>query len=309
MVGMIDKNSGQSGQPETADVSALAIVLLAFALVTYGVVLSPVAPVGSPGETLAEAIDTTAVAHAEHSPTGDARAQRQDRRPIHADDKPVKTNHTAPGNPQAESDGTKSADDHAETEAAGRSISLFDGKSLTGWKSTKFGGEGDVTVSDGSLILHMGDPLTGVTWQDGEALPRQNFEVRLQAQRVDGNDFFCGLTFRVGNDPLSLILGGWGGGVCGLSSLSGFDASENETTSYMLFETGRWYNIRLRVTPERIQAWVDAEQVVNVELIGQQLSIRPEVDLSLPFGFCSFATTAALRDIRVERLPAVAQRP
>ena len=45
---------------------------------------------------------------------------------------------------------------------AGGWQSLFDGKTLAGWKVTDFGGEGEVTVEDGQIIMRMGQPLTGM---------------------------------------------------------------------------------------------------------------------------------------------------
>ena len=39
-----------------------------------------------------------------------------------------------------------------------------------------------------------------------------------EAQRVQGNDFFATTTFRVGKDPLTFVVGGWGGTVVGLSN-------------------------------------------------------------------------------------------
>ncbi|RMG38340.1 MAG: DUF1080 domain-containing protein [Planctomycetota bacterium] len=187
-------------------------------------------------------------------------------------------------------------------------LSLFDGKSLAGWKSTPFGGEGDVYVRDGQIILETGSDLTGITWTRPELLPKTNYEVELDAMRVDGSDFFCGLTFPVGKDPCTLILGGWGGGVCGLSSLDGFDASENETTTYKEFKNKRWYHVRLRVTPERITAWLDGEELVDVDIRKRQIGIRPEVDLSRPFGIASWQTTAALKNIVVRKLPAAGKK-
>ncbi|MFM8890206.1 MAG: S46 family peptidase, partial [Planctomycetia bacterium] len=81
--------------------------------------------------------------------------------------------------------------------------SLFDGKALGRWRSTRFGGEGEVGVEDGALRIGMGADLSGVTW-DGE-FPKQDYEITLEAQRADGHDFFCGLTFPVGDDPCSFI--------------------------------------------------------------------------------------------------------
>ncbi len=178
--------------------------------------------------------------------------------------------------------------------------SLFDGRTLNGWKVTQFGGEGSVEVKDGVLWLGVGNDLTGVTID--RPIPRTNYEVTLEAKRVEGSDFFCGLTFPVKNDPCSLILGGWGGGVCGLSSIDGNDASENDTTKYRKFEKGRWYSVRLRVTDRKIEAWLDKEQIVDQELAEHSISIRIEVEASKPFGLASYETRAALRNIRIRRL-------
>jgi hypothetical protein len=178
--------------------------------------------------------------------------------------------------------------------------SLFDGQTLKGWKSTEFGGEGTVEVKDGAILLGVGNDLTGVNYE--RATPHRNYEVSLEARRVDGSDFFCGLTFPVKDDPCSLILGGWGGGVCGLSSIDGLDASENSTTKYREFETGRWYTIRLRVTDAKIEAWIDKDQIVNQSLAGKKISIRSEVEASRPFGIASYRTLAALRNIRLREL-------
>jgi len=196
-------------------------------------------------------------------------------------------------NPQANTDSKQ--DDTAEWE------SLFDGKSLNGWTVTDFGGQGEVYAKDGQLILEMANAdLTGVTTT--KQLPKSNYEVQLEAKRVNGNDFFCGLTFPVKSDPCSLILGGWGGGLCGLSSIDGLDASENETTSYQEFKNGKWYHVRLQVTDDHIKAWLENEQIVNQSLKDHQISIRFELDLSRPFGIATYQTTGALRDIRIRKL-------
>lgn len=177
--------------------------------------------------------------------------------------------------------------------------SLFDGKTLKGWKSADFAGRGDVRVDNGFIILEQG-VMTGVTWTND--LPRMNYEIALDAMRVDGSDFFCGLTFPVGDDPCSFIVGGWGGGVVGLSSLDGEDAANNETTKVEEFKKGRWYAVRVRVAPARIQAWIDEEKFVDVVTTDRRISIRPEVELSRPLGIASYSTTAALRNIRIRKL-------
>ncbi|QDU10308.1 hypothetical protein V202x_37070 [Gimesia aquarii] len=181
-------------------------------------------------------------------------------------------------------------------------VSLFNGKSLDGWKVPQFGGEGEVHVANGNLILEMGVDLTGVTITDTKKLPLTNYEVELEAMRVDGNDFFCGLTFPVKKDPCSIILGGWGGSLCGLSSIDGDDASQNSTTSFQTFKKKQWYKIRLQVTNHKIQAWLDGKQIIDQNLKDRKISIRHEVELSKPFGITSFSTTAALKNIKIRKL-------
>jgi hypothetical protein len=174
---------------------------------------------------------------------------------------------------------------------------LFDGVTLGDWEQTSFGGEGPVRVSEGAILLEMGDPLTGITWT-GAQLPAA-FELSLEASRLGGNDFFCGLTFPVGQSHCSLILGGWGGTTVGLSNLDGRDASENETTREIRFEDKRWYAVRLEVTTAHIRAWLDDEPVVAVATAGRRIDIRPEVDPSRPLGIASFRTRAGVRQIRM----------
>ena len=179
--------------------------------------------------------------------------------------------------------------------------SLFDGKTLHGWKSTNFGGEGSVSVKNGQIMLERGEPLTGVTWTGGD-IPRMNYEISLEAMRLNGSDFFVGLTFPVADSHCSLILGGWGGSLVGLSSLDGMDASENETSTAINFEDNRWYRVRVRVTPEKIMAWLDDKVIVDADIKGRQISVRVEVFLSQPLGVASYVTESALRDIKVRRL-------
>lgn len=178
---------------------------------------------------------------------------------------------------------------------------LFDGKTLANWQSTKFIGEGAVKVENGQIILEAGRNLTGVTWA-GPELPTTNYEIGLQAMRVEGHDFFAGVTFPVADSFCSLILGGWGGTVVGLSSINDVDASENETSQSVEFEQGRWYNIRIRVTPAKIEAWLDERQIISQDLKGNKIGTRIEVDPSRPLGVASWRTKSALRDIRLRRL-------
>jgi hypothetical protein len=176
--------------------------------------------------------------------------------------------------------------------------SLFDGVSLDGWRVTDFGGPGRVELQDGLMVFRMGSPFTGANYT--KAVPKQNYEVTMETMRVAGDDFFCGLTFPAGDSFASLIVGGWGGRLVGISSIDFNDASENETTQTMTFETGHWYRIRLRVTEQRLEAWIDQKKIVNVVTTGRKLSLRPgQIELSKPFGLASWLTSAAFRDVKI----------
>jgi len=179
---------------------------------------------------------------------------------------------------------------------------LFDGKSLAGWKSTEFGGEGEVTVKDGQIVLEMGQPMTGVTIKDGSKLPKDNYEITLQAMKRKGDDFFCALTFPIRDAHASFVVGGWGGSVVGLSSIDGQDASENETTDYVTLEKNKWYTVRVRVAGGKVQCWLNDKQQVDVELKDKRISTRIEVDISKPLGICCYNTEAAVKDFKLRKL-------
>ena len=177
---------------------------------------------------------------------------------------------------------------------------LFDGETLDGWEITSFGTQGPVLVSEGNIVLRYGDGCTGITWL--KDFPKVNYKVSLQARKTSGNDFFCGMTFPVKNEFCSLIVGGWGGPVVGLSCIDGKDANNNETKIMKNFEKDVWYNIQLLVSDSTIIARIDDEKVVDFNYQGRELYVRPEVELSRPFGICSWTTTGELRNIYLEEL-------
>lgn len=178
---------------------------------------------------------------------------------------------------------------------AGEWVSLFDGKSLKGWKETPFSLHGEVQVKDGMILIGRGH-LTGITWSGD--FPKSGYEIRFEAARLDGNDFFAGITFPVKDSFCSWINGGWGGSVVGLSSLDDDDASENDTSTARDFVKGRWYTFRLAVTEGRIRGWIDEVLVIDADIAGRRVGLRPgEIDLNTPLGFAAYSTTAGLRKI------------
>lgn len=178
---------------------------------------------------------------------------------------------------------------------------LFDTRSLDGWKMADYFGTGKVQAKDGAILLEKGKHMTGVTYTRGD-FPKMDYEVSLEARKGAGNDFFATTTFPVGKAFCSLVIGGWGGSVVGLSSLDGVDASENETRVDREFKTGPWYTIRIRVSPKRIEAWIDRDKVVDQDTTGREITTRIECNACKPFGIATYETTGEIRNIRVRAL-------
>jgi len=171
---------------------------------------------------------------------------------------------------------------------------------MEGWIKAPFGGSGDVEIEDGVLTLHQG-LLTGVNCTN--LIPKVDYEVEVEARRVSGNDFFCGLTFPVKDSFATLIVGGWGGSVVGISSLDDNDAAHNETTLHKRFDAGKWYRIRLQVTAETLSVWIDDARVIQASIKGRKVALRPgDIEVSKPFGIAAYSTMAEIRSVRLRDL-------
>jgi len=139
-------------------------------------------------------------------------------------------------------------------------LSLFNGKDLSGWEETDYAGRGNVKVQNGELHIENGLVITGVTYTNKTVLPKTNYEIEYEAKKLNGTDFFGLLTFPVGDAHASLVTGGWGGAVTGISSINSMDASENNTTVYLKFNKDHWYKFRLRVTPDNLSVWMTLKE-------------------------------------------------
>ncbi len=191
-------------------------------------------------------------------------------------------------------------------------VNLLGKEVLKKWKildEFDFSDHGEVRISEKVIRLEKGLPATGVKWTGD--FPKTNYEVSLEARRVFSDDFFCGLTFPVGDKTLTLVCGGWGGQVTGLSEIDGERAIENDTCTFNEYKQNQWYRFRLRVLREKIEAWLDDEQIVDLPLKARQLSLAWEMEPAQPFGVCTWNTSGELRDFRFrpldEKTPAKAQ--
>lgn len=192
------------------------------------------------------------------------------------------------------------------TEAAGQGKPkwnrLIPKKGLGKWEISDFGTQGEVERVGDTIVLGRGDPLTGITWKAKE-YPKDNYEIEVKAKRVEGNDFLCGLTFPVGDEFCTMIAGGWGGSLVGLSNVNGFDASENATTTTGTFDDDVWYTFRVTVDQEMIRGWVDDKEYFRLEREGIEFSTRIEVFVSQPLGYAVYQSKVILKDFRWRKLP------
>lgn len=197
------------------------------------------------------------------------------------------------------------ADDKAPAPAeapVAKEIVLFNGKSLDDWETVDIGGSGVVELEGGLMIINQGESVSGVVYKKAAALPVTNYEITLEAKRLQGVDFFVGLTFPVGSlkTCATLVCGGWGGSVTGISSIDNLDASENNTSSYQRYEDDKWYPVKLRVTPENLSAWVGDKQVIDEDIKGKKIAVRPgPIESYLPLSLTTFNTTAAIRNVKI----------
>jgi hypothetical protein len=186
--------------------------------------------------------------------------------------------------------------------ADGQWRDLFDGKTLKGWRISAFAGAGRAYVKDGLIHVDRGESCSGINWVDGNDLPREDYEVFAEAQRVADNDFFCALTFPVGKDYITFVPGGWSGSITGLSCINGYDASDNMTTKTIDFKNGEWYQFRARVTKGHIVVYIDDKETIKVPRKDKKISVRMEVEPSQPLGIATWQTHGAVKAVRIRKL-------
>ena len=185
-------------------------------------------------------------------------------------------------------------------------LPLFDGESLAGWSLPVYGGDGEVDVQEGNIVIGRGALMTGIRYE--KEFPKVNYEIQYEARRVQGYDFFASCTFPVKESFCTFINGGWGGGTTGLSSIDGYDASENPSSLYYNYLDNIWYRFRIRVTDDIIQVWItpqdkeenwgEEQSIIELRLEGKTISTRLEVDKYKPLAFTTWVTEGHLRNIK-----------
>jgi len=190
---------------------------------------------------------------------------------------------------------------------------LFNGRDLAGWKIVPFGDGGAVNVlSNGIVSCGLGDPFTGIAYTNPP--PTMNYELTLEAMRAEGSDFFIALTLPVETNFCTVIIGGWGGGLCGVSSVDYADASENQWSEALSLENNRWYTLRVRVTPGVLQVFLNNDLYkARIEFMdSKRLSLRPgDIDKTKPLGLATYRTRALWRNFALTPIatPLPADKP
>jgi hypothetical protein len=178
---------------------------------------------------------------------------------------------------------------------------------LPHWAPAGIPDEGRTSITANEAVLEPGGPLTGLrygNWQES-GLPVCDYVIHFEATRMDGSDFFAAVTFPVRSldTCATLVIGGWGGGLVGISSIDGQDASENATRGEHRFENGKAYRFRLEVREDELKVWLDDRLVINTSIKGRTLSLRPGyIEKCAPFGLATYSTTGRIRDLKIESL-------
>ncbi|WP_395751513.1 DUF1080 domain-containing protein [Prosthecobacter sp.] len=184
---------------------------------------------------------------------------------------------------------------------------LLSDEFLPAWKAAHIPDEGKVTIEEGEIKLETGRPMTGARlelskWKEAE-MPATRYSIEYEAMRVEGNDFFGTVTFPVNESHVSLVVGGWGGTLVGISSIDEMDASENNTRGNARFENNRWHLVRIEVRDDDLRAWINGRLFVNTSTKGHKLGLRDgEIEKCTPFGFTSYDSRARIRNVVLRRL-------
>ena len=172
--------------------------------------------------------------------------------------------------------------------------SLFDGKSLEG-HAAQFKGHGPVRVESGNIVLGAGNQMTGLTWNG--AFPKTNYEIRFEAARLQGNDFFASLTFPVGESFCTWVTGGWGGDVVRYFQHRRLGCCRQRNPDLFHLRDRTLVPLETAGIRRPGLAWIDDKQVIKVAIAGRKIGLRfgDMRACSAPLGFASYLTAGGIR--------------
>jgi len=184
-------------------------------------------------------------------------------------------------------------------------VSMFDGKTMAGWRVVEEGvcdDPGEVSAKSGRMLLAEGgsDRSTSISWMG--PVSRTNYEIKLEAMRLDGSGCLCHVAFPVGDSLCMLIVGGDGTWVALDRVGAEREYKQNITARSMTFEQDRWYLIHLRVTPADIAVWIDNRKVIDLPLTKHEVQIPSEWTVLRPLGLGTWQSTSTFRNIFIRQL-------
>ncbi|MDA3926670.1 MAG: DUF1080 domain-containing protein [Kiritimatiellae bacterium] len=186
---------------------------------------------------------------------------------------------------------------HAQT-------ALFNGKDLTGWKRAHIIDNGEIkALKDGTIECGVGKSISGIAYTND--FPTMNYELSLEGMRKEGCDFFIALTIPVEKSFCTVIIGGWGGGLCGISSFDGMDAANNMWAEGLTLDNNRWYKLKVRVTPGVIQISLNKDlYTARMEFDDyKRLSLRfGDIEETAPLGLATYETKALWRNFTMTKI-------
>lgn len=186
------------------------------------------------------------------------------------------------------------------------------GNELGDWKPLEAASQAKVSVKDGVLYLGSGDGVSGVVYTGKREIPVVDYELTWEAMKIDGVDFFGAATFPVRDAKtcVTLINGGWGGGVTGISCIDEMSANENNTQSTIGYKDGQWYKFRVLVTAEMMVGYVDDKQIFKVLIKDKKVGLRSgDIELCAPFGFATYMTKGAVKNIQFRPIKSSELKP
>jgi hypothetical protein len=184
---------------------------------------------------------------------------------------------------------------------------LLSGDLASSWASAGIEGDVGFEIASEELNQPASRPMSGARferWRE-QKMPVVDYTIEYEAMRVEGTDFFGTVTFPVRSleTCASLVVGGWGGALVGISCIDTYDASENTTRSEQKIENGKWYHFRIEVRAEEIKVWMDGRIVVNTSISGRKVSLRSgDIGKCAPFGFATYLSTGKVRGVLITKL-------
>ena len=181
----------------------------------------------------------------------------------------------------------------------GEAVSLFDGKSLRGWRTVdRFptqagsGKGGAARAQQGQIVLEPGDPYAGIVWT-GEH-PVADYELNLEMASFTPAEHLGTIVVPVGTSHKGI-------------RISAAVQDGGEPSAPVRWPADRWCRVRVRVTRAaagkvRVEVWCRGEKSIDQTKPPLEYAVVGALALVRPLGVCITKTGLALRNITLRQL-------